>query len=194
MFTGIVEDVGKILNIDERKIHLQCKFLSQITLGQSICHDGVCLTVFDIDNLGYWIEIGQETIEKTNFKHTLKEKTHRPVNLERSMLNNGRFDGHIVQGHVDETVRLVNISQQNNSYIFDFNSESKIMKKLTVEKGSVCINGVSLTINDVSKNSFSVCVIPYTYEKTNFKHLKKGCFVNVEYDILGKYILKNTSY
>ena len=176
MFTGIVEEVGEVLCVVDRKIHLKCSFLKEIILGQSICHNGVCLTVFDIDKDGYWIEIGQETFEKTNLieifkkdKNIKKEERHLHINLERSILNNGRFEGHIVQGHVDETAEVIKIKKDKNSYIFDFKTKSKLKDRLIVEKGSICINGVSLTVNTCSKNKFNVCIIPYTYKNTNFQ-------------------------
>ena len=198
MFTGIVEEVGKVLSVLDRKIYVECSFIKEIVLGQSICHNGVCLTVFDIDKDGYWIEIGQETFEKTNLREIFKKDknvkktgSYVNINLERSVLNNGRFEGHIVQGHIDETAEIIKIKKDKNSYIFDFKTKSKLTEKLTVEKGSICINGVSLTVNKCLKNKFNICVIPYTYKNTNFKELKLGDIVNLEYDILGKYIIKN---
>jgi riboflavin synthase len=190
MFTGIVECVGKILEIKEDRTNLEffidAPFLEEIKVDQSIAHNGVCLTVTSIEKNRYSVTAIQETLNKTNLGNL---KVGNLINLERCMLMNGRIDGHIVQGHVDQTGICNLVVEQNGSWLFDFSYDAS-SKNMTVEKGSICVNGVSLTVVGSTNNSFSVAIIPYTYEHTCFKEIKMGDSVNLEFDILGKYIVK----
>ncbi len=191
MFTGIIKDIGEIIAIRKEKdnLYISCKtsLIKEINIDQSIAHNGVCLTVIDIDNSRkfYTVTVIQETLDKTNLRLLAVGDN---INLELCMQIKSRFDGHIVQGHVDQIARCVNIKQLQGSHIFSFKYEKS--ENITVEKGSICINGVSLTVIDSKVNSFSVAVIPYTYENTNFHELKVGDIVNLEFDIIGKYINK----
>lgn len=193
MFTGIVESLGKIEKIEKENgnihFYLSCSFTSELKIDQSLAHNGVCLTVVDIKNNIYKVTAIQETLGKTNLQFW---NTGDFVNLERCMPANGRFDGHIVQGHVDQTGLCMNIEDQNGSWKFWFSYDAS-KNNLTVEKGSICINGTSLTVVDSDKGTFSVCIIPYTFENTVFKHIKAGTVVNLEFDIVGKYIAKMLS-
>jgi len=192
MFTGIIEAFGTIQKItkDGNNVHFDVKseLASELKIDQSLAHDGVCLTVVKIENESYRVTAIQETISKTNLAEWIAGKK---VNLERCMLANGRFDGHIVQGHVDQTGKLKKISDQGGSWIFDFEFDSAT-GNLTVEKGSVTINGTSLTCFNSGLGKFSVAIIPYTYEHTNFHQLQIGDLVNLEFDIIGKYIQRIT--
>ncbi|HNR19735.1 MAG TPA: riboflavin synthase [Bacteroidia bacterium] len=189
MFTGIVEEAGKIVSLAKDKSNLRlsvaCSFVSQIKIDQSIAHNGVCLTVVEINlNENYYKVIAvEETLKKTNMSFL---KQGRIVNLERCMLANGRLDGHIVQGHVDAVAVCTGIEDLNGSWKFIFENDGSY-KNLVVQKGSVCVNGVSLTVVDAEPHKFSVVVIPYTFEHTNFCELRAGDKVNIEFDILGKY-------
>jgi riboflavin synthase len=188
MFTGIIETLGKIVSVDH--VGLNTSFQVQSTLSnmlkvdQSVSHDGVCLTVTDVNNGAHWVTAINETLKKSNLGFL---RVGSKVNLERCMLNNGRFDGHIVQGHVDQTGKVIGVSEQSGSWLFDFEYDSKD-GNVTVEKGSIAINGVSLTCFNTTANSFRVAIIPYTFEHTNFNMLKKGDIVNLEFDIIGKYV------
>jgi riboflavin synthase len=153
-------------------------------VDQSLSHNGVCLTVTKLEGVGHWVTAVDETLKKSNLSEL---RTGDKVNLERAMLANGRFDGHIVQGHVDQTAKVKSVVDQNGSWLYTFEINSR-ESGLLVEKGSVCINGVSLTCFDVKSNSFSVAIIPYTFEHTNFHQLKSGFAVNIEFDIVGKYV------
>ena len=188
MFTGIIETVGVIKSIrnesSNRVFTIQSPFTSELKVDQSIAHDGVCLTVTDIHGDEYSVVAIEETLSRTHF-HALKEGSQ--VNLERSMKLGDRLDGHIVQGHVDETARCKKIDQQNGSWLFAFEYDPS-SPHVTVEKGSICINGVSLTVVESGKNRFTVAIIPYTYEHTNFHLLNVNDEVNLEFDIIGKYI------
>lgn len=188
MFTGIVESVGKLEAIlaDEGNIHFwfSCPFTNELKIDQSLSHNGCCLTVVEIKNNLYRVTAIDETLKKTNLSSL---KIGDSVNLERCMLASGRFDGHIVQGHVDQKGVCEKIREENGSWKFTFSYECET-GNLTVEKGSICVNGVSLTVVDSTPGKFSVCIIPYTYENTNFKFLNTGDFVNLEFDIIGKYI------
>lgn len=190
MFTGIVEALAKVEKIEheQNNIHvwLSCSFVNELKIDQSVSHNGICLTVVDIQNGNYKVTAIQETLEKTNLKHW-KEGSF--VNLERCMPANGRFDGHIVQGHVDQTGVCTKIEDQNGSWKYIF-AHKPLNNNITVEKGSICINGTSLTVVDSEDTSFSVCIIPYTFDNTVFKYLREGDEVNLEFDILGKYIAK----
>ena len=189
MFTGIIEDIGYVLNIEKQKDNLNFCIKSKITeelkVDQSVSHNGVCLTVVKIDKDKYYVTAIKETLKKTNLSF-LKENDL--VNLERCLKLGDRLDGHLVQGHVDQTATCTNIIDDNGSKVYTFQYDDK--GNLTVEKGSICVNGVSLTVIDSMKNSFSVAIIPYTMENTNFHKISLGTIVNLEFDILGKYIVK----
>ena len=196
MFSGIVEQTGEVVELikDKTNLHIKVKAnfdnvsdLSQVLkIDQSIAHNGVCLTVVEINGGVYTVTAIDETLQKTNLG--LLQKGDR-VNLERCLRLGDRIDGHIVQGHVDQTGVCTNVEEKNGSWEFSFEYDAS-KNNVTVEKGSVCVNGVSLTVVNSGKNSFSVCIIPYTYEHTNFKNIKQGSIVNLEFDILGKYISK----
>ena len=189
MFTGIIESQGIIANIRKEneniRLTIQCKFIKELKIDQSVALNGVCLTVVDVANDTYDCIIIPETISKTNLSNL---RLHDTVNLERAMLLGGRFDGHFVQGHVDCITTLLQINNSNNQrdFIFEIPTEYKLH---FIPRGSITINGVSLTIANVFTNKFQVSIIPYTFENTTFNQLKIGASVNLEFDILGKYIL-----
>ena len=188
MFTGIIEEVAEVVKIEKEaeNIHfsIKAKMTSELKIDQSVAHNGCCLTIVNIENDIYTVTAIQETLDKTNLNEW---KIGTPVNLERCMQMNGRLDGHIVQGHVDTVGVCTQIEDQNGSWKFTFNYQNE---QLTVEKGSITVNGTSLTVVDSKKDSFSVCIIPYTFENTNFSSLKLGDQVNLEFDIIGKYVAK----
>ena len=188
MFTGIIECMATVVKIEKNKGNLDISLKSGITtelkIDQSLCHNGVCLTVVDIDNDVYTVNVISESIERSNFGEIIPGDA---VNIERSMSVNSRFDGHIVQGHVDEVAVCTEVSETNGSWKYVFKHSKN---NITVEKGSITINGVSLTVVDSTENSFSVAIIPYTYNNTNFKQINVGTKVNLEFDIIGKYISK----
>jgi riboflavin synthase len=190
MFTGIIETLATLEKAERENSNVHFTFSSPIThelkIDQSVAHNGVCLTVVNISGNRYTVTAIDETLKRTNLGNL---KTGNLVNLERCMPANGRFDGHIVQGHVDTTAVCVNIIEQNGSWEFEFEHPDK-PEYLTVEKGSITINGVSLTVVKSERTRFSVHIIPYTYEHTNFKNLKINDTVNLEFDIVGKYISK----
>ncbi len=190
MFTGIVEALAKVEHIehDGTNIHFtfSCPFTHELKIDQSIAHNGVCLTVIKIINNQYTITAIEETLKKTNQKYL---KVGNYVNIERCMPANGRFDGHIVQGHVDQTGKVISIVKKEGSWEFTIQYNSSL-GNITVEKGSITVNGTSLTVVNSRKDTFSVCIIPYTYENTIFKYLKVDDVVNLEFDIIGKYIAK----
>ena len=188
MFTGIIEDLGTIekLENDGGNLHITVKtsITKELKIDQSVAHNGVCLTVVNIDDHSYVVTAIQETLNKTNLS-TLTENSL--VNIERAMKLGDRLDGHIVQGHVDQTAKCINIIEENGSWVFTFEYDKKL-NNITIEKGSVTVNGVSLTVVNSNINSFSVAIIPYTYEHTTFKTLKVGTIVNLEFDVIGKYV------
>jgi riboflavin synthase len=188
MFTGIVESAAEVVKIETQGTNRTFTFKSSIAkefkIDQSISHNGVCLTVISVEGDTYQVTAIEETLKKTNLG-ALTENSK--VNLERCMPANGRFDGHIVQGHVDQTALCTSVEERDGSWLFDFEYDPSI-GNITVEKGSICINGVSLTVFNSEQNSFRVAIIPYTYSFTNFHSLQKGDTVNLEFDILGKYI------
>lgn len=192
MFTGIVEKTGKVVDIihENTNVHfvIEIDFADELKIDQSMSHDGCCLTIVKIDKSKnqYVVTAMQETLLKTNLK--IWEKGYK-VNLERSMQLDGRFDGHIVQGHVDQTAECVKVIDENGSWRYFFKYKSK-KDNITVPKGSVSVNGVSLTVVDSEKNLFSVAIIPYTYEVTNFHNFKPGTIVNIEFDVFGKYVAR----
>ena len=187
MFTGIVEALGKIEEIKRVGENIDLRISSKIShtleVNQSLNHDGVCLTITKFDNNHHWVTAVKETLDKSSLKHL---KVGQMVNLERAMPSSGRFDGHIVQGHVDTVGRVEEIKEEDGSWLFTFSYEYP--NALIVEKGSICINGVSLTCFDVTNQTFKVAIIPHTYEKTDFNKFSKGTEVNLEFDIIGKYI------
>ncbi|HVA98194.1 MAG TPA: riboflavin synthase [Bacteroidia bacterium] len=190
MFSGIIETTGIITALKSEKnnlnITVSAPFTSELKIDQSVAHNGVCLTVVKKKKSEYTVTAIEETLLKTNLSSLKKGDS---INLERCLKVGDRLDGHIVQGHVDQTAKCIEKKILKGSHIFRFQfSDPK--KAIVVEKGSICINGVSLTVVDASKNNFSVAIIPYTFEHTTFKTLKKGDFVNIEFDILGKYIAK----
>jgi len=196
MFTGIIETLGTILAIETEKnnIHFKVKapILSEAYVDQSIAHDGVCLTITKIDTDGYWVTAIQETLEKTNLASW---KVGNLVNIERAMQAQMRLDGHFVQGHVDTVTTCHEVKESDGSWYFIFKIPEGC-KQLIVPKGSIAINGTSLTVilDDPKSDQFSVAIIPYTFEHTNFKNLKAGDQVNIEFDILGKYILRHIEH
>jgi riboflavin synthase len=190
MFSGIIESTGIVTDLKKEKsnlhITIQSSFTEELKIDQSIAHNGVCLTVVAIQNNSYMVTAIDETLQKTNLG--LLQIGDR-VNLERCIRAGDRLDGHIVQGHVDQTGTCTSLTENNGSWIFHFKYDGTA-NNITVEKGSICVNGVSLTVVNSQDTSFSVCIIPYTFEHTNFQSLKAGAVVNLEFDILGKYISK----
>ena len=193
MFSGIIETLGKVEDIRKEGSNLHLKissaFSSQLKPDQSIAHNGVCLTVTSIEPGGYWVTAVEETLKKTNLGLL---KTGDEINLERCITLNSLLDGHLVQGHVDTTARCTQKEDRNGSWNFRFEYENAERKKswLTIEKGSITINGTSLTVVESADNSFSVTIIPYTLEHTNFKNIKEGSIVNLEFDLIGKYVAR----
>jgi len=190
MFTGIIETLGIVKNIinEGENIHItiESNFTNKLKIDQSIAHNGVCLTIVNINGNEYTVTAIKETLDKSNFKHL---KIGDFINLERAMVLGARLDGHIVQGHVDQTAICTNIVEENGSWVFSFEYDSSL-SNITIEKGSITINGTSLTVVNSKKNSFSVAIIPYTYEFTNFHTFKNGTVVNLEFDVIGKYVAK----
>jgi riboflavin synthase len=189
MFTGIIEQLATIKKIvkENENVHITftSEFVNELKVDQSVAHNGICLTVVAIENNTYTVTAILETIQKTNIGFW---DIDTKVNVERCMQLNGRLDGHIVQGHVDTKGVCKSIENQDGSWKFTF--EYSAPMHVTVDKGSITINGVSLTVVDSEQQSFSVCIIPYTYENTNFHQLKLGDYVNLEFDIIGKYVAK----
>ena len=199
MFSGIVEEAAKVVAVaqDKGNIHItmECSFVDELKIDQSVAHNGVCLTVVSKTDKTYTVTAIKETLERSNLGLL------RPgslVNLERGMLMNGRLDGHIVQGHVDQTAVCTEVTEADGSwyYTFEYTLDKERAREgyTTVEKGSVCVNGVSLTVCNSRLNSFQVAIIPYTHEHTNFCQIEKGTVVNLEFDIVGKYISKLMQY
>ena len=191
MFTGIIESIGKVQNIEKDGKNYHFTFQSDISkylkIDQSVAHNGVCLTVTSQNNTEHQVTAIYETIQKTNMSSL---KIGSLVNLERCLKIGDRLDGHMVQGHVDDTVLCTKINEEDGSWRIGFEGEN-LNERLIVDKGSICINGISLTVAKINNKFVEVAIIPYTYENTNFKQLKLNDIVNIEYDILGKYILKN---
>jgi len=199
MFSGIIEEAAAIVSCksDRGNLHLtlKCSFVDELKIDQSLAHNGVCLTVVGITDNTYTVTAIKETLDRSNLGLLgVGDK----VNLERSLLMNGRLDGHIVQGHVDQTAICTRVEEADGSwyYTFEYKFDQAMAKQgyLTVEKGSVCVNGVSLTVCNSEENRFQVAIIPYTYEITNFHQIKPGTVVNLEFDIIGKYISKINRY
>ncbi len=190
MFTGIIETLGNVKKIEQEgenfHISIKSNITNELKVDQSVAHNGICLTVIAIDNDIYTVTAIKETLDKTNL-HTLK--VNNLVNLERAMKLGNRLDGHIVQGHVDQTAICTSITSLDGSFIFTFEYDSS-KNNITIEKGSITVNGVSLTVVDSKNNSFGVAIIPYTIEHTNFKNFEVGSVVNLEFDVIGKYVAK----
>ena len=190
MFTGIIESFGKVVDLekDQKNLHLRLEssLTQELKIDQSLAHNGVCLTVVKIEGDQYTVTAIQETLEKSNLN---KIKKGDLINLERAIKMNSRLDGHIVQGHVDQVGICRGVAFKDGSWFFDFEYDQN-KKNITIEKGSICVNGVSLTVVNSGLERFSVAIIPYTYEHTNFHLLQKGDTVNLEFDMIGKYISK----
>lgn len=190
MFSGIVEAKGVVQDIvaEQSNLHfiISCPFTEELKIDQSVAHNGVCLTVVKMDGTTYTVTAIDETLRKTNLGALKKGDV---VNLERCIRLGDRIDGHMVQGHVDTTATCTAIEDQNGSWKFSFEYTAN-NEQVTVPKGSICINGVSLTVVDSTRNTFSVCIIPYTFEETNFSSLQVGDKVNLEFDIIGKYVAR----
>ena len=190
MFTGIIETLGKITDLkqDQGNLHItvESAIAHELKIDQSVAHNGVCLTVIALGDGFHVVTAIDETLSKTNLAHL---KTGEPVNLERCMQMNARLDGHIVQGHVDQTAVCTAFNEHDGSweYTFEYDAASG---NVTVEKGSICVNGISLTVVNSKANSFSVAIIPYTFEHTNLHNVREGSTVNLEFDIIGKYVAR----
>lgn len=193
MFSGIIEEAATVVAIEKDKANLhltlKCSFTNELKIDQSVSHNGVCLTVVNIKDDTYTVTAIQETLDISNIGLL---KIGSKVNLERSMKMDGRLDGHIVQGHVDQTATCIDVTEADGSwyYTFQYEFNKEMAKKgyLTVDKGSVTVNGVSLTVVEPTENSFKVAIIPFTHQLTNFHQIEKGSVVNLEFDIIGKYI------
>jgi riboflavin synthase len=191
MFTGIIETIGLIKNIihDQTNIHyeIQTDLTHELKIDQSVAHDGVCLTVVQLTDTTHTVTAIQETLQVTSLRNW---QIGKKLNIERCMSANGRFDGHIVQGHVDKTANCIDIKDESGSWLLTFQFEDEKSQKYIVKKGSICVNGTSLTVVDCDSMTFSVALIPYTFEHTSFHDLKKGDVVNIEFDVIGKYVEK----
>ncbi len=190
MFTGIIEDLGILKKIEKEEGNINLYFKSKLTqelkIDQSLSHNGVCLTVVSVDNDIYKVTAIKETLDKSNLGEL---KVNSIVNLERAMKSNARLDGHYVQGHVDQIAKCLSVKETDGSWYYEFEYDNTL-NNITIEKGSIAVNGVSLTVVDSKLNGFSVAVIPYTYNNTNFKKIQRGDTVNIEFDMIGKYISK----
>lgn len=190
MFTGIIEELGVVTDLkkDKENIHLTVKsnISNELKIDQSLSHNGICLTVVSLNDNSHTVTAIKETIDKSNFGNL---KFGSKVNLERAMKMGARLDGHIVQGHVDQIGRCTNVMETEGSWLYTFEYDHKL-NNLTIEKGSITVNGVSLTVVNSKKDSFSVAIIPFTHERTNFHNIKTGDYVNLEFDVIGKYVAK----
>jgi len=190
MFTGIIEDLGviKTLKKELENLHITVKseLASELKIDQSVAHNGVCLTVVDLKNDSYTVTAIQETLDKTNLGNL---SPNDYVNLERALKLGDRLDGHMVQGHIDQIATCTNIDEKHGSWMYTFEYDSTL-GNITIEKGSITINGVSLTVVNSKKDKFSVAIIPYTYLHTNFNSFEKGTVVNLEFDVIGKYVTR----
>lgn len=193
MFSGIIEETAKVVSLEKHQsnidITLACSFVSELKIDQSVAHNGVCLTVVRTGGGTYTVTAMEETLQRSNLGAL---QVGDEVNIERSMLLNGRLDGHIVQGHVDETAVCTKVENMDGStsFTFSYKNDPAMAKRgyFTVDKGSVTVNGVSLTVCRPTENTFEVCIIPYTFEHTNFHDIRVGSVVNIEFDIIGKYV------
>jgi len=198
MFSGIIEEAAQVvaLHKEQENLHIimECSFVDELKIDQSVAHNGVCLTVVELTDTTYTVTAIKETLECTNLG---KLVVGSKVNLERSMLMNGRLDGHIVQGHVDQTAVCTEVKEAEGSwyFTFEYTLDKEMAKRgyITVDKGSVTVNGVSLTVCNPTNNTFQVAIIPYTYEHTNFHQIKASTVVNIEFDIIGKYVSRMLS-
>lgn len=194
MFTGIIEEQGEVTELtrqgDNLHIKVTAQMAAELKIDQSVAHNGVCLTVVEVSDKDYIVTAIKETLDKTNLGE-LQKGTQ--INLERGMKLGARLDGHIVQGHIDQTGRCKKIDENDGSWIFTFKYDPSY-NNITIEKGSITVNGVSLTVVNSRKNEFSVAIIPYTYEHTNFKNLEEGDRVNLEFDVIGKYVKRLTEF
>ena len=190
MFTGIIEDLGILKKIEKEEGNINFYFKSKLTqelkIDQSLSHNGVCLTVVSVDNDIYKVTAIKETLDKSNLGEL---KVNSIVNLERAMKSNARLDGHYVQGHVDQIAKCLTVRETDGSWYYEFEYDNT-SNNITIEKGSIAVNGVSLTVVNSKLDGFSVAIIPYTYNNTNFKKIQKGDNVNIEFDMIGKYITK----
>jgi len=190
MFTGIIETLGKITNLQNEQgnlhITVESSISNELKIDQSVAHNGVCLTVVAVEDGRHTVTAIEETLNKSNLGHL---KVNDPVNLERCMQMNARLDGHIVQGHVDQTAVCTGFKELDGSWEYTFTYDAST-GNVTVEKGSICVNGISLTVVNSQANSFSVAIIPYTYEHTNLHNVREGSVVNLEFDIIGKYVAR----
>ena len=199
MFSGIVEETARVVAIEREQDNLHftltCSFVGELKIDQSVAHNGVCLTVVKLTDTTYTVTAMRETLDRSNLVLLL---VGDEVNGERSMMMNGRLDGHIVQGHVDTTAQCIAVEDQQGSYVFTFHYEAdpEMARRgyVTVDKGSVTVNGVSLTVCRPTDHTFEVCIIPYTYENTNFHDIQPGSVVNLEFDIIGKYLSRMIPY
>lgn len=199
MFSGIIEEAAVVVALrkEQENLHLTmaCSFVDELKIDQSVAHNGVCLTVVELTDKTYTVTAIKETLDRTNLGVLA---VGSKVNLERSMMMNGRLDGHIVQGHVDQTAVCTEVKEADGSWYFtfayDFDKEMAKRGYMTVDKGSVTVNGVSLTVCNPTDNSFQVAIIPYTYEHTNFHQIQVGSVVNIEFDIIGKYVSRMMSF
>lgn len=199
MFSGIIEEAAVVVALrkEQENLHLTmtCSFVDELKIDQSVAHNGVCLTVVELTDKTYTVTAIKETLDRTNLGVLA---VGSKVNLERSMIMNGRLDGHIVQGHVDQTAVCTEVKEADGSWYFtfayDFDKEMAKRGYMTVDKGSVTVNGVSLTVCNPTDNSFQVAIIPYTYEHTNFHQIQVGSVVNIEFDIIGKYVSRMMSF
>lgn len=199
MFSGIVEETARVVAIerDLENLHFtfKCSFVNELKIDQSVAHNGVCLTVVKIADETYTVTAMRETLERSNLGLL---QVGDEVNVERSMMLNGRLDGHIVQGHVDTTAQCISVEDQLGSYVFAFHydADAEMARRgyVTVDKGSVTVNGVSLTVCRPTEDTFEVCIIPYTFENTNFHSIQPGSIVNLEFDIIGKYLSRMMSF
>ncbi|MES2267141.1 MAG: riboflavin synthase [Bacteroidota bacterium] len=190
MFTGIIETLGKVTDLhdDQGNLHItvQSGIVNELKIDQSVAHNGVCLTVVGLTDDTHTVTAIEETLNKTSLGHL---KVGEPVNLERCMQMNARLDGHIVQGHVDQTATCTKFTELDGSWEYTFEYDASL-GNVTVEKGSICVNGISLTVVNSGPNFFSVAIIPYTYEHTNLHNVREGSVVNLEFDIIGKYVAR----
>lgn len=199
MFSGIIEEAACVVALQKEQenlhITMECSFVDELKIDQSVAHNGVCLTVVAMSDKTYTVTAIKETLDRTNLG---KLEVGSKVNLERSMIINGRLDGHIVQGHVDQTAVCTEVKEADGSWYFTFeyafDKEMARRGYMTVDKGSVTVNGVSLTVCNPTDNSFQVAIIPYTYEFTNFHQIKAGTTVNIEFDIIGKYVSRMMAF
>ncbi len=199
MFSGIIEEAAQVVALvkEQENLHIsmECTFIDELKIDQSVAHNGVCLTVVKKTEKTYTVTAIKETLDRTNLGQLI---VGSKVNLERSMIMNGRLDGHIVQGHVDQTAICTSVQEAEGSWYFTFEYafDAEMAKRgyMTVDKGSVTVNGVSLTVCNPTNNTFQVAIIPYTYEFTNFHQIKVGTVVNIEFDIIGKYVSRMMSF